>query len=182
MTVKNSVTVVSALRLQALVTFASSTNPTFDNFDIQYWSTIELNVGIMCACMPAMRQMLAWVFPVVFSGTRSGGSAANSTQRRRRFNVPRSTYFQGSGDGGSALQRELSKRSYRETGITGTDITRPMSGDSMNTMVPLQSMASGKTGLETPEPHPGNIKVFKSFYVDEEVSLEENWSVKRRQF
>lgn len=32
------------------------------------WSTIEINVAIMCACMPAMRQILVWLFPVVFGG------------------------------------------------------------------------------------------------------------------
>lgn len=66
-----SVTIVSILRLHALVTFATSDNPTFDNFDIMLWSTTEMNVGIICACMPAMRQILARIWPTVFGGEQS---------------------------------------------------------------------------------------------------------------
>lgn len=78
-----SVTVVSILRLRALVTFATSDNPTFDNFETMIWSTLELNVGIICACMPSMRQILARIFPRVFGGEQS----------RQRY------YRYGKGDG-----------------------------------------------------------------------------------
>lgn len=83
-----SVTVVSILRLQALLAFATSTNPTWDNYNIHFWSTVEINIGIICACMPAMRQILVWLFPVVF-----GGSTLRETYgsgRGRRYNIPRS--------------------------------------------------------------------------------------------
>lgn len=83
-----SVTAVSILRLQALVAFATSTNFTWDNYNIHFWSTIEINVGIMCACMPALRQILVWLFPVVF-----GGSTLRETYgsgKGKRYNVPRS--------------------------------------------------------------------------------------------
>ncbi|KAI3399602.1 hypothetical protein diail_6241 [Diaporthe ilicicola] len=65
------VTVVSILRLHALVTFATSDNPTFDNFDTMLWSTLEINTGIICACMPALRQILARISPTVFGGEQS---------------------------------------------------------------------------------------------------------------
>lgn len=83
-----SVTAVSILRLQALVAFATSTNFTWDNYNIHFWSTIEINIGIMCACMPALRQILVWLFPVVF-----GGSTLRETYgsgKGKRYNVPRS--------------------------------------------------------------------------------------------
>lgn len=66
-----SVTIVSILRLHALVTFATSDNQTFDNFDIMIWSTTEINIGIICACMPALRQILARIWPNVFGGEQS---------------------------------------------------------------------------------------------------------------
>lgn len=84
----SSVTAVSILRLQALVAFATSTNFTWDNYNIHFWSTIEINIGIICACMPALRQMLVWLFPVVF-----GGSTLRETYgsgKGKRYNVPRS--------------------------------------------------------------------------------------------
>ena len=46
-----SVTVVSILRLRSLVTFEShSTNPTWEYLEVSKWSTIEINVGIICTC------------------------------------------------------------------------------------------------------------------------------------
>lgn len=66
----NSVTVVSALRLQSIITFADSTNPTWDNWDITNWSTIEMNVGVICANLPTVRLLLVRLFPVL--GTSAG--------------------------------------------------------------------------------------------------------------
>lgn len=69
-----SVTVVSILRLQSLVSFANSHNPTWDQWDVSNWSTIEINVGIMCACMPAMRVILVRLFPKVLGTTTNNAS------------------------------------------------------------------------------------------------------------
>ena len=41
------VTIVSILRLQALVHFAKSTNVSWEFYDVSMWSTIELGVGVM---------------------------------------------------------------------------------------------------------------------------------------
>jgi hypothetical protein len=40
---------------------------------VGYWSTIEISIGILCACMPAIRALFGRLFPLVF-GTRSGHS------------------------------------------------------------------------------------------------------------
>ncbi|KAH7068527.1 hypothetical protein FB567DRAFT_573960 [Paraphoma chrysanthemicola] len=80
------VTVVSALRLQSLVHFATSRNPTWDSTDIIYWSNIEQNVGIVCACMPAIRVMLVQMFPRILGSrrgtTRQYGSGYDSRKTR----------------------------------------------------------------------------------------------------
>jgi hypothetical protein len=41
------VTVVSILRLTALVHFAVSSNASWEFYDVSLWSTIEITVGIM---------------------------------------------------------------------------------------------------------------------------------------
>ncbi|KAH6669719.1 CFEM domain-containing protein [Plectosphaerella plurivora] len=64
------VTVVSILRLQSLVAFATSHNPTWDQYAVANWSTIEINVGIICACMPAMRLVLVRIFPRILGSTK----------------------------------------------------------------------------------------------------------------
>ncbi|KAK8093579.1 hypothetical protein PG997_000264 [Apiospora hydei] len=69
-----SVTIVSVLRLQSLVLFAESHNPTWDNFDVANWSTIEINTGIICACMPSLRLLLVRLFPKVLGGSTDARS------------------------------------------------------------------------------------------------------------
>jgi hypothetical protein len=37
---------------------------------VGYWSTIEVPVGVICACMPAIRSIFSLVFPKMFGTTR----------------------------------------------------------------------------------------------------------------
>lgn len=69
----HSVTVISVVRLQALTTFASSSNPTWNNLSVSQWSTIEINVGIICASMPTLRLLLLKVFPRLSGSTQKYG-------------------------------------------------------------------------------------------------------------
>ena len=62
-----SVTVVTILRLHSLIYFSNSTNPTWDYWIIGWWSTIEVNVGMFCTCLPTLRQMLVRTAPRIFS-------------------------------------------------------------------------------------------------------------------
>jgi hypothetical protein len=66
-----SVTIVSILRLQSLVSFAKSANPTWDNYAVAAWSTVEINVGLFCACMPSMRLLLMRFFPKLLGTTQN---------------------------------------------------------------------------------------------------------------
>ncbi|KAH8199303.1 hypothetical protein TruAng_006539 [Truncatella angustata] len=64
------VTVVSAVRLRSLIEFGTTSNVTQDYVEVGYWSTIEVPVGIICACMPAIRSLFSQVFPSMFGTTR----------------------------------------------------------------------------------------------------------------
>lgn len=57
-----------------MISFANSSNPTWDNLKVSQWSTIEVNVGIICACMPTLRLILLRMFPVLSSTTRKYGT------------------------------------------------------------------------------------------------------------
>jgi hypothetical protein len=48
------VTICSIIRLRALVGWSTSTNQTMDYANLAVWSLIELDVGVICACMPGM--------------------------------------------------------------------------------------------------------------------------------
>lgn len=56
------------------MSFANSQNPTWDNWSVCNWSVVEINVGIMCACMPTARLALMRAFDVFRETTisRSG--------------------------------------------------------------------------------------------------------------
>lgn len=64
-----------------------------------YWSTIEIDVGVICACLPGARSLIIHLFPSVFpstiaatkgSHTRSAASGSalevNFTPRQKRSN------------------------------------------------------------------------------------------------
>ncbi|KAI9148921.1 CFEM domain-containing protein [Paramyrothecium foliicola] len=70
------VTVISILRLQSLIHFASTSNTSWEFFDISMWSTIEVLVGVVCACLPAIRMVLVRAFPILGGGSslRSKGN------------------------------------------------------------------------------------------------------------
>lgn len=65
-------TVVSILRLQSLLFFYSSENATWDLWQTAWWSTIEVNVGLICACLPTIRLILVRMWPRVFASTLNG--------------------------------------------------------------------------------------------------------------
>lgn len=68
---------MSVLRLQSLVSFANSDNPTWDNWDVVRWSTIEVNVGVICACLPPLRVLLIRAFPQLSGSTSNYPSQMN---------------------------------------------------------------------------------------------------------
>lgn len=79
------VTVVSILRLQSLVQFRSDTiNPTWDYVNVAIWSDVEVNVGIICVCMPSLRLLLTRLFPKVFGGSSNASYVNYSHNSRSR--------------------------------------------------------------------------------------------------
>ena len=52
------VTVVSIIRLVELVQHISTSNPTWEFNPIGIWSQAEVNVGVLCACMPSFARLI----------------------------------------------------------------------------------------------------------------------------
>ncbi|KAK4233325.1 hypothetical protein C8A03DRAFT_38969 [Achaetomium macrosporum] len=112
------VTVVSIIRLQALVTFGKSSNATWDNFPVSLWSTVEINVGIICTCMPTLRLLLVRLFPVLGGGSSYG----------------KAYYHSGGGQMPSGRMRSSRSRTLGEgSGIPKPDSDRP--GSSIDTVL-----------------------------------------------
>ncbi|KAF2280804.1 uncharacterized protein EI97DRAFT_454047 [Westerdykella ornata] len=79
----------SIFRLHALYSLAVTRDMTWDNPATAYWSTIELNVGIICASLPTLRALFAKYVPSLF----------NSSVIRRR-NVMGAYQYHSEGKGG----------------------------------------------------------------------------------
>lgn len=62
--------------------FATSHNPTWDQYGVANWSTVEINVGIICACMPAMRLVLVRCFPRILGSTKKYPSQPSGNYKR----------------------------------------------------------------------------------------------------
>ncbi|KAJ5953493.1 hypothetical protein N7454_000389 [Penicillium verhagenii] len=77
------ITGVGIYRAIMLKLFATSTNPTWDNAPGGYWSVIEIDVGIFCLCMPAMRSLLARLFPAVFGSTKETSSMRHTSSQKK---------------------------------------------------------------------------------------------------
>ena len=76
---KSSVTIVSIVRLQAIATFTSTTNITMSFYELSRWSTVEVCLGIVCACLPAVRLVLVKMFPVLDGSSSHKKCASNFT-------------------------------------------------------------------------------------------------------
>lgn len=83
------VTIVSILRLKSLVSFGSDAmNPTWDFYNVGIWSTVEINVGIICVCMPSVRLLLARLFPRIMGTTRKYYASATGRSSKRASRPP----------------------------------------------------------------------------------------------
>ncbi|KEF61380.1 uncharacterized protein A1O9_02946 [Exophiala aquamarina CBS 119918] len=62
--------ITAILRLHALYIASISTDLTYDNVGAATWSSCELNVGIACSCIPALRPLISLIFPRLLTSTR----------------------------------------------------------------------------------------------------------------
>lgn len=80
------------IRLKSLLSFGSSLDPTWDYVDAVEWTTLELAVAMICACLPAIRNLLVRLWPKAFltsmrtSGMQKSGSAGWNSNRTPRTN------------------------------------------------------------------------------------------------
>jgi hypothetical protein len=52
---------MSCLRIRSLIQYSITHNATYDTLSSAIWSSVEINVGVICICMPALRRFLSYV-------------------------------------------------------------------------------------------------------------------------
>lgn len=156
-----SVIVVSTVRLYSLDNLANSSDQTFDNSDQATLSSVEVNVGIICACLPAMRPLFATMLPKYFSSSTAYITVpANDIERPKelrnasvstRIDTPtqsiRPSY---SRTGSSPSQLSLDNRpttsgqsSQRTKSSHGGSVAHSRSGSNLSVVIPRSITTAG---------------------------------------
>ncbi|EGY13935.1 uncharacterized protein VDAG_00617 [Verticillium dahliae VdLs.17] len=89
--------VTSMVRLKYMVSFANSSDPTWENVDIVIWSIIEVTCAIICGSLPTLRPLLQKVPGLLSSGRTSsslygGGAFSNTAATNERGSQRRSAH------------------------------------------------------------------------------------------
>lgn len=142
-------TLVSVIRLSSLQSISNSTDIPWDNPSHASLSAVEVNVGIVCACLPAMRPLFALMMPEYFSGPQQ---YTNTTQvdieRRIHSRKP------------SAGTMAYTTRSNTPRTMTPRSIT-PQPATSLQNLRPVLSRTpSGKFSVGSNYTQNNNSRVF----------------------
>ncbi|WQF88438.1 Putative extracellular membrane protein, CFEM [Colletotrichum destructivum] len=80
--------IASMVRLKYLVTFVHSFDVTWDNVNLVVWSSIELNLAIICGSLPALRSLFKKI-PALLKTVKSSaeGEKSRADQRRQSATV-----------------------------------------------------------------------------------------------
>lgn len=73
--------IISILRLQSLLVFLQTTDISYHNPLAAIWSNLEVNIGILCSCLPTLKAMVTRYFPRAFNSSYLRGSD-HSHERR----------------------------------------------------------------------------------------------------
>jgi hypothetical protein len=90
-----------------LIVFANSENITWDYSEAAWWSTVELHVGIICACLPSLRALF------ISLGVRILGSSKGTSKATYGYNANSSAGF------GSSLPAEKPGQNIPKRGDEG---------------------------------------------------------------
>ncbi|KAL2068085.1 hypothetical protein VTL71DRAFT_16183 [Oculimacula yallundae] len=91
------VIVASVIRLPSLMKMGTSSDPSYDQAPVAFWTGIEVAVGIICACLPACRSLVGFYFPQMKmslsntsgNGRKTPGYDNSSSGTKEYFNKKR---------------------------------------------------------------------------------------------
>lgn len=105
----NSVTVTSILRTTSVSDSVKNQSDITSNFiERGMWTLIEINIGIMTACLPVLKEPLVRIFPGALGGSRTASRHAASRENyARTYSLPQlSSRGQFSGDGRNTASKK----------------------------------------------------------------------------
>ncbi|KAF2729161.1 hypothetical protein EJ04DRAFT_502843 [Polyplosphaeria fusca] len=79
------VCIISIVRLHSLFIISKSLDPTYDNSPAATFSVIEVNVALICACLPTLRPLLSeWIPGLQMSSRGTAGASAQQSYGRKK--------------------------------------------------------------------------------------------------
>ncbi|KAF2741035.1 hypothetical protein EJ04DRAFT_423379 [Polyplosphaeria fusca] len=139
------VCIISIIRLQTLVRISNSTDPTYDNPPAATFSSVETNVGILCACLPAIRPLLSTMLPNYFPATTRLTSMQTNDEERLEHKRTRSSSTSSPGISSrpaTASTRPYTAQSSRTSHSRSNSIstTASRNGSELNAMYTHEAM------------------------------------------
>ncbi|OLN86889.1 hypothetical protein CCHL11_04537 [Colletotrichum chlorophyti] len=65
LTLGSLATIASMIRLKYMVSFAHTYDATWDNVEVVIWSTLEINLVMVCGSLPALKPLFSSVFKFI---------------------------------------------------------------------------------------------------------------------
>ncbi|KAI1418915.1 hypothetical protein F5Y12DRAFT_789487 [Xylaria sp. FL1777] len=133
--------IAGIIRIPSLKEAIMSTDPTWDHVGSSIWSSIECNVGIMCACLVHLKPLITHVAPTFFGPSRSS----------RRGRMLKLSDKQSEDVANSPLQTFGQRQGIKPVGIL-TEIDREEnSSDSQAGLVPTGYMGDANVSVSHDE-------------------------------
>lgn len=81
--------VIAIVRIVTMMPFVHSMDFTWYKVTLAKWAMVEINVGIICACLPVLRPLLLRVVPQLAGSKNSGADKQSDESYTLRNAVPR---------------------------------------------------------------------------------------------
>ncbi|CZT11694.1 uncharacterized protein RCO7_08696 [Rhynchosporium graminicola] len=81
--------IVSMIRLQSLLVFGKTVDPSWDYVAVTIWTVLELAVAIICSCLPALRTLIIHIYPRFATSLSTSSSLSNHTINYRSKVLPK---------------------------------------------------------------------------------------------
>lgn len=112
---------VAIARVLGIKKSALSLDTTWDSSPVAYLSVIEVNVGIICACVITLRPLLTDMFPSLIKSSYGADACGYYAPGDRNNHVNTGTVPGTAGGGGGGSSSKHGKKSSRETMMTHAD-------------------------------------------------------------
>jgi hypothetical protein len=122
--------IISILRLQSLLVFLHNSDISWHNPLAAIWSSLEVNIGILCSCLPTLKAMVSRYFPRAFNSSYLRGSD-HSQERARMENGGVRKWRWTWGDRAQTDATSSSSPYYGSSGSSGKQETDKFSFDAL---------------------------------------------------